>query len=220
MVRKSIASLAIILLMPLAALPKQDTSDNPKGSVTPDMLSKEETMEFYVVGGISTVEFIGTSFMHHFKGRTTQIVGFTKGSFKDPQRASCEISIPVATIEGFAIGGKKEELTRNIHMNLEADNYPDILFKMKAVRMEKSNPESGKASFMIIGDLTIHNVTRQVVFPAHLEIKNGFLHVTGEYDNLNMRDYGVEPKPLMSFIKVKDSVDVKFDIYEDIRASK
>jgi len=220
MVKKSIVLVIIILLTPLTAISKQDTSETLKGSVTPDMLSKGEVMEFNVVKDLSAVEFIGTSFMHHFRGVTHEIEGFTKASFNDLKGASCEISIPVSTIDGFALGGKKEELTRNIHTNLEADKYPDILFKMRQARPEKIDLKAGKASFLVEGDLTIHNVTRTVIFPVDLEVKDGLLHLTGRYNNLNMRNYGVEPKPLVAFIKVRDLVDVKFDIYEDIKTSK
>jgi polyisoprenoid-binding protein YceI len=210
----------LISLTPLIALSEQNISETLKGDITPEIFNKTEVMEFNVVKGLSTVEFIGTSFMHHFEGVTHEIEGFTKGSFNNGEDTKCEISIPVKTIDGIAFGGKKEGLTNNIHINLEADKYPNILFKVQKAEPGKIVVKGGKANFLVKGDLTIHNITRTIIFPVDLDIKDGFIHFTGQYKNLNMRDYGVEPKPLMAFIKVGDTVDVKFDIYEAIQKDK
>lgn len=210
----------LISLTPLIALSEQNISETLKGDITPQIFNKTEVMEFNVVKGLSTVEFIGTSFMHHFEGVTHEIEGFTKGSFDNGEDAKSEISIPVKTIDGIALGGKKEGLTNNIHINLEADKYPNILFKMQMVAPRKIELKGGKANLFVKGNLTIHSITRTISFPVDLEIRNGLLHFTGQYKSLNMRDYGVEPKPLMAFIKVRDTVDVKFDIYEAMQRDK
>jgi polyisoprenoid-binding protein YceI len=210
----------VISLTPLKGFSGPSISETLKGDITPDIFNKTGVIEFYVVKGLSTVEFIGTSFMHHFEGVTHEIEGFTKGSFNITQDAKCEISIPVKTIDGIALGAKKEGLTNNIHINLEADKYPNILFKVQRVEPGEIKLKGEKANLLVKGDLTIHNVTRAIIFPVDLEIKNGLLHFTGQYNALNMRDYGVEPKPIMTFIKVGDTVDVKFDIYEAIQKDK
>jgi polyisoprenoid-binding protein YceI len=206
-----------ISLTTLIAISEPNISETLKGDITPDIFNKTVVMEFNVVKGVSTVEFIGSSFMHHFEGVTHEIEGFTKGSFNDGEDVKCEISIPIKTIDGIALGAKKEGLTNNIHINLEADNYPNIVFKVQRVEPGEIDSKVGRANFLVKGDLTIHNVTRTIMFPVNLEIKDGLLRFTGKYYGLNMRDYGVEPKPLMAFIKVGDTVDVKFDIYEAIQ---
>jgi len=211
----------LISLTPLIAISEPNISDTQKGDITPDLFNKKGIIEFNVVRGLSTVEFIGTSFMHHFEGITHEIEGFTKGSFNMAEDAKSEISIPVKAIDGIALGRKKEGLTNNIHINLESDKYPNILFKVQRVEPGKIDfKEERKANLLVKGDLTIHNVTRAIMFPVDLEIKDGLLHFTGQYNGLNMRDYGVEPKPIIAFIKVGDTVDVKFDIYEAIQKYK
>lgn len=205
-----------ISIPPYAAFSKQESAIDSRGNLTDEIFDRGGLMDFGVVKDISTVEFVGTSLMHHFHGVSHEAAGFTRLSFIKPEYASSEVAIPVNSLTGFALGSEKSDLTKNIHMNLQSDQFPDITFKIKRVLPEKSDTGPGKRRFLVKGDLTIHNVTRPVIFTADMDVKDGYLHITGEYDSLNMRDFGVKPKPLMSFIKVNDLVDVKFDIYEEL----
>jgi polyisoprenoid-binding protein YceI len=206
-----------ILIAPDAAFSKQGEEINSRGSLPADIFDRVSVMEFGVVKDISTVEFVGTSLMHHFHGVSHEARGFTRLSFTSPENASSEVTIPVNSLTGFALGSEKSDLTKNIHMNLESDKFPDMNLKIKQVLPENSGTGPGKRRFLVKGNLTIHNVTRPVIFTADMDVKDGYLHITGEYDSLNMRDFGVKPKPLMAFIKVDDLVDVKFNIYEELK---
>lgn len=224
MLRKYIQGTVLImalfmLIAPYSALSKQGEAINTRGNIPDDIFERGGVMEFGVVKDISTVEFVGTSLMHHFHGVSHEATGFTRLSFMSPEYASSEIAIPVNSLTGFALGSEKSDLTKNIHMNLESDTFPDINLKIKQVLPEKSGTGPGKRGFLVKGDLTIHNVTRPVIFTADMDVKDGYLHITGEYDSLNMRDFGVKPKPLMALIKVNDLVDVKFDIYEELKSN-
>lgn len=223
MLRKSIhgALLAalFISIVPFAAFSGQEAAINPRGNVPDDIFDRGDVMEFGVVGDISTVEFEGTSLMHHFHGVTRDPRGFITISFSSPESASSEVTIPVNSLTGFALGSEKNDLTKNIRTNLESDKFPEMNLKVTQVLPEKSGTVPGKRVFLAKGDLTIHNVTRPVIFNADMDVKDGYLHITGQYYSLNMRDFGVEPKPLMAFIKVGDTVDVKFDLYEELKSS-
>ena len=200
---------------------EQINSPDTQGHVTPDLLNSDQPVHFDIVSDGSMVEFEGKSFMHHFEGTSHSVTGFTKGPFNSAVLTGCEITIPIESIEGKALGKSRDDLTRNIHENLEYDKYPNIEFKLiRAEPYRNVDLNSGTGDYMIEGDLTIHNQTRRILFPVNMEIKNGYLHFTGRYDQLNVRDFGVEPKPLMAFIKVGDKVDVKFDIYEDVTSGK
>lgn len=199
---------------------EQLSTPNNQGHVTPDILISDQSFQFNIISDNSTVEFIGKSFIHHFEGTSHNVSGFTKGPFNKAVLTDCEITIPIESIEGKALGKSRDDLTRNIHENLEYDKYPLIKFKLNRAEPYRNVVlKAGTGDYMIEGDLTIHNQTRRILFPVNMEIKNGYLHFKGRYDQLNMRDYGVEPKPLMAFIKVGDKVDVKFDIYEDINSN-
>jgi len=208
-----------ISIPPYEAFSKQEPAINSRGNLAADIFDRGGVMEFGVVKDISTVEFVGTSLMHHFHGVSHKATGFTRLSFIKPEYASSEVAIPVNSLTGFALGSEKSDLTKNIHLNLQSDKFPDITLKIKQVLLEKSGTGPGKRRFLVKGDLSIHNVTRPVIFTADMDVKDGYLHITGEYDSLNMRDFGVEPKPLIAFIKVSDLVDVKFDIYEELKSN-
>lgn len=203
-----------------SALSKQMETINSRGNLPADIFDRADVMEFRVVKDVSTVEFVGTSLMHHFHGVSHEVRGFTRISFINPEYASSEVAIPVDSLTGFALGSEKSDLTKNIHMNLQSDKFPDIDLKIIQVLPEKSGAEPGKKRFLVKGDLTIHNVTRPIIFTADMDVEDGYLHFTGEYDSLNMRDFGVEPKPLMALIKVSDLVDVKFNIYEEMKINE
>jgi polyisoprenoid-binding protein YceI len=209
----------IATFIPHAAYPAQDQAPALNGSLTPEIFGSDQVMEFEVVRDKSTVEFIGTSLMHHFHGVSHDPSGYTTVNFANPQATtSSEIAVPVNSLKGIALGSEKSDLSKNIHQNLESDKYPDITFKVTQILPEKADAvDPSKRSYLLKGDLTIHNVTKPIVLTADAEVEDGFLHVAGEYDSLNMKDYGVEPKPLMAFIKVDDIVDIKFDLYEDIK---
>jgi len=217
----SIAVLAA-LLIPFFCSPgysKQEQEEkvfNSKGNVPAGIFDSEGVMKFTVVKDISTVEFEGHSFMHLYHGVTHDPEGFTTLSFARPERATAEITIPVDSITGYALGTEKSDLTKNIHMNLESDKFYVINLELLQVLPEKSGTGPGKRSYLAKGDLTIHGVTRPVIFTADMDVKGGYLHITGEYNSLNMRDYGVDPKPLFAIVKVSDVVDVRFDIYEEL----
>ncbi|MFI5323674.1 MAG: YceI family protein [Thermodesulfobacteriota bacterium] len=223
--RKSFATVIlsaalIVSFFPRAAFSAQDeTATALKGSLTPDIFGSGEVMEFEVISGKSTVEFIGTSLMHHFEGISHEPSGFTRVNFSDPRTTTVTtITVLVNSLKGIALGLEKSDLSKNIHQNLESDKYPDITFKMTQIMPEKADTsDPSKRGYLLKGDLKIHNMTKTIVVTANTDIKDGFLHVTGEYDNLNMTDYGVEPKPLMAFIRVNDIVDIKFDLYEGMK---
>lgn len=215
-----ILSLAFIVsFIPRAGLTAEDTTSGMGGGVTPDVYTGGGVKEFEVVGGKSSVEFVGTSLMHHFHGVSHDPSGFTKVDFGNPQATTVsEITVPVNTLKGIALGSEKSDLSKNIHENLEAGKYPDITFKVTQILPENTDAsDPSKRSYLLKGDLTIHNVTKSVVLTANADVEDGYLHVTGEYDNLDMTDYGVEPKPLFAIVSVNDVVDVKFDLYEDLK---
>jgi len=211
----------IVSFIPRAGFTSEDAAPGATGNVTPAVYTGGRVTEFEIVGGKSSVEFIGTSLMHHFHGVSHEPSGFTSVDFGNPQATtSAEITVPVDSIKGIALGSEKSDLSKNIRENLESSKYPDIKFKVTQILPENTDASApSKRSYLLKGDLTIHNVTKPVVLAADTEIKDGYLHVTGEYDNLDMTDYGVEPKPLFAIVSVDDIVDVKFDLYESLKES-
>ncbi len=218
--RVAAAMAAVALVLVLSAATDARTKGKElkvHGGVTPSLLESDSAVDYVVRGDLSKVKFIGTSVLHHFKGVSRSVSGYTTIRWSEPLEAEGEIVIPVRSLQGYAFGGKKKKLTRNIHLGLEADKYPNIAFTIKDVKPVEFDPEKERGEFLVRGDLEIHNVTHEVSVPVKMELQSGFLHFHGKYAGLDMKQYGLRPKTLMGVFRPKSKVDVVFDIYEDVR---
>ncbi|MBX6773334.1 MAG: polyisoprenoid-binding protein [Chloroflexi bacterium] len=91
------------------------------------------------------------------KGRFTRVSGEIWFDEADPTRSSVTASVEVASID-------TGDPNRDTHLRsadfFEAEKYPTITFTSR--RIEKTGPDT----YRVIGDLTMHGVTREVVFDA------------------------------------------------------
>jgi polyisoprenoid-binding protein YceI len=87
------------------------------------------------------------------KGRFTDVRGTVVLDDAHPESSAADITIGVASID-------TREAQRDAHLRsadfFEADTHPDITFRSKAVRTYSAE------GFKLVGDLTIHGVTRDV----------------------------------------------------------
>ena len=93
---------------------------------------------------------------------------------------------------------------------LEPDKYPEIVFKSTNV--------SGKATganqyeLKIVGDLTLHGVTRQITIPTMVTINGNDMRAQGEF-NIERSDFSVKAtSALHGTIRVRDKLKFTFDI--------
>lgn len=93
---------------------------------------------------------------------------------------------------------------------LEPDKYPEIVFKSTNV--------SGKATganqyeLKIVGDLTLHGVTRQITIPTIVTINGNDLRAQGEF-HTERSDFNVKAtSALHGMIRVRDKLKFTFDI--------
>jgi len=121
------------------------------------------------------------------KGRFGGVHGTIVDDAADPSRSSVEVEIDAASID-------TREEKRDAHLRspdfLDVESYPTITFKSS--RAEHAGPDR----LRVVGDLTIHGTTREVVLdttingrgtnPFGLEVA-GF---TGE-TTINRRDFGL-----------------------------
>jgi polyisoprenoid-binding protein YceI len=92
---------------------------------------------------------------------------------------------------------------------LHPDQYPEIIFRSTSV--------TGKAmgnhyDLKIIGNLTLHGVTRQIEIPTKVSLTGNDLRAQGEF-SINRGDFKVKATSAMhGLIRVKDRVKFTFDI--------
>jgi polyisoprenoid-binding protein YceI len=101
--------------------------------------------------------------------------------------------------------------TMNEHMKkaLKVEEFPTIQFKLTSYDVSKGAEGS---TGTLKGTLTLGGVQKSISIPAESRTDGGALHVTGAYE-VKMSEYELKPPSLMfGRIKVRDAVDVKFDL--------
>jgi polyisoprenoid-binding protein YceI len=105
----------------------------------------------------SRVEFAVKHLMiSSVKGLFSDVEGEIEIHASDPARSSVTASIKTASIDTRT--GQRDDHLRSADF-LDAANYPEITFKSKRITGDASE-------FKVVGDLTIHGVTREVALEA------------------------------------------------------
>lgn len=94
------------------------------------------------------------------KGRFTDITGTVKSDDADLEKGEVDITIGVASID-------TREPQRDAHLRsgdfFDAERFPHITFRSRRIE------GAGKGDFRLVGDLTIHGVTREVALDVASE---------------------------------------------------
>jgi polyisoprenoid-binding protein YceI len=93
------------------------------------------------------------------RGSFTQVQGTVTGDESDPTSASIDITIPTASV---TTGDEKRDAHLRSPDFFDVARYPTMTFRGKRVE-----PRS-KEAFRVIGDLTIRDVTREVVLDVDM----------------------------------------------------
>ncbi len=106
----------------------------------------------------TTVEFVARHMLTRARGRFTGFEGTIEVAER-PEDSKVEVSIDTATIQ------TNQEMRDN-HLKsddfLDVENFPVMTFRSTAVR------PTGETTFRLVGDLTIKDITREVVLDAEL----------------------------------------------------
>ncbi len=94
---------------------------------------------------------------------------------------------------------------------LETNNFPEALFEQTEDLTLSSAPTKGETiSVEVVGNLTIHGVTKSVTFKLQTVWDGKTITATGEQE-INLVDYDIEA-PNNSFVKVEDKGLVKLQL--------
>jgi len=90
------------------------------------------------------------------------------------------------------------------------DQYPDITFQSTSVMA--TSRSAGQYDVKIIGNLTLHGVTRPVTIPAVVTINGDTLRAVGKF-SIDRDDYKVKATSAFhGMVRVNDDVNFDFDI--------
>jgi polyisoprenoid-binding protein YceI len=90
------------------------------------------------------------------------------------------------------------------------DQYPNIVFRSTNVTGKAIG--NSQYDLKIIGDLTLHGVTRQITIPTKVTVTGNDLRAHGEF-SINRSDFKVKATSAVhGLIRVRDQVRFEFDI--------
>ena len=97
---------------------------------------------------------------------------------------------------------------------LETARYPEVVFVSKDISMKKI--AEGRYRVQIVGELSLHGITRPHSIAAEAEMNGEAIRAVGEFA-LRLSDYNIKPvKALGGTLKVRDEVEFYFDILAQV----
>jgi polyisoprenoid-binding protein YceI len=155
--------------------------------------------------------------IRHLAGMVTGRFGGESGTIRldaeHPEQSSVEATIPVASIDTAT--AKRDEHLKSADF-FDAAQYPAITFKSKKVSV------TGKDNAEVLGDLTIHGVTKEVTLHVQLLGKvngpNGTPQTGWEATTkINRADFGLKWNKLVEGVAmVGDEVEISLQIEADL----
>ena len=120
-------------------------------------------------------------------GKFDDFTGTIEFDEANPEQSSVEVSIKTASID---TGVKMRDDSLRSPDFFDAKKFPEITFKSKSVK------KTGENTFDVTGDLTMHDVTKEVVLKVELlgkgaGPKNSFVSGWDATTALKRRDYGL-----------------------------
>lgn len=93
---------------------------------------------------------------------------------------------------------------------LETSTFPEITYDSQGVSVKSPADRSG--DIVLLGQLTLHGVTRPQKIPAKIAVAGDLLRAFGEF-SLRQSDYNIKPvSAVAGGLKVKDEVTFIYDI--------
>jgi polyisoprenoid-binding protein YceI len=191
----SSAPFRFVLLLGLAAaaLPacKDPTADKPKATVTDSTASQPGTTTAAAAGtktltispDTSKIAFTGSKVTGHHDGSFAKFTGkvdLVPGKL-ETSRVSIEIDMASVTTDTDQLTG-----------HLKTADFFDVAKFPKATFVSKEIHAGGAAgaTHTIVGDLTLHGVTKSVSFPANVTVNGATFKATSEF-SINRKDFGL-----------------------------
>lgn len=106
---------------------------------------------------------------------------------------------------------QKKIINKEVHdIVLHPDQYPEIIFQSTSVTAKPA--AAGQYDLKIVGNLTLHGVTRQETIPVKLSLSDNDLQAVGSF-SIDRGDYKVKATSAFhGLVRVRDKVRFEFDI--------
>lgn len=159
------------------------------------------------LAGTSTIRVEGTSNVHAWHLATSTFTSSIE--MAAPVAPGSEVESVTLTIPVTSLKSGKGGLDRNTYKALNAEQHPNISFRMTSYAAE---PKDGAFAATVGGTLTVNGVTRDVILRAMISGEAAALQAVGG-TKFNMTDFGVKPvTALMGTIRTGNEVTIRFDV--------
>jgi polyisoprenoid-binding protein YceI len=120
-----------------------------------------------------------------------------------------EIKVDISKLQSDS--ERRDDMIRNDW--LQSNKFPTATFKTKRLEGLPTTPyvDGTELKFKIIGDMTIHNTTKELTFDATAKIVNGVLTGTA-VSKFNMTDFGFDPPSILGILKAENGVELVMTI--------
>lgn len=198
---------------PSDAASSPDPSATPAasgGSATADELAGEWTVgDGTVVGYRVREQLASLSAMTDAVGRTSSVTGTAT-----LEATGDAISVTAASFEADLTTLKSDDSRRDNRigeMGLESDQFPTATFVLTSpVDVPAAALEGTTVDVTLVGDLTIHGVTKGVSIPAQAQLAaDGRINVLGSL-TFPFADFGMTPPTIGGFVTVFPDATLEF----------
>jgi polyisoprenoid-binding protein YceI len=165
----------------------------------------------------STVKVTATGLLSAFGHSPTIQIRDLKGEIvfspQDVQTSSLHLVIRAASLsvaDNISDKDRREIESQMREQVLETSRYAEIIYDSRSVSV--TNATNGSSDVVLLGQLTLHGVTRPQKVPARITVTGDLLRAFGEF-SLRQSDYSIKPVSAVGGgLKVKDEVTFSFDI--------
>ena len=198
--------------------PEPTVESRPEATSLPEAEAQSDARIFAVVPELSTVsyfaqeEFFGRAINTHAPFTRalaqTSVISGTLALIADESNTLTDVSgqIEVDLRTLTSDDARRDRRIRDQY--LESNRYPLAVFTPTAVQLfSPGYEESRPATFKLLGDLTVREITQPAVFDVTATLQDGTLRGTAT-TVVRMTDYGFNPPNLMDFVVVQDPVEI------------
>lgn len=174
----------------------------PVPTTEPAQAGERQTLSFS--NADSTVKFVGSKVTASHEGSFGEFSGTVRLDPSDLTRTEVEVNIVSASITA-----DDPRLTEHLKSAdfFDVAQYPTATFRTTRIVAGGSDG----ATHTITGDLTMHGQTKEVSFPARLELTDAALNASAEF-SIDRNEWGIT-YPGMQDDLIRDRVVIRLDIH-------
>ncbi len=202
---RQLLTLFTFLLLPLAIGCADPAADAPQATVEeaapPAEMAMADEGVPYVMTSDSTIGFVGSKVTGSHEGGFESFAGSIWLVDGDPESSSFEVEIDTTSL-----WADDERLTGHLKSAdfFEVETYPTAAFTSSSI---ESGEEGG---YTVTGNLELHGVTKQISFPAQIEVGDGEILASAEFA-IKRFDFDIV-YPGKAEDLIRDDVLVKLDL--------